>query len=149
MYQWADGNIESIKFFCFNGGHCFTYTLIIQNRLTIAETIDGTTSYHCFQPNGQTKLELYTLSTDEISVVTNLHGSKGLFVDINSLKIGHYVAAVYESHWYPSCILKINWDQRDLLFKSMHKSCIRVVMAKTASFGHPEMIISCDIWTCS
>ena len=99
-----------------------SHTLIIQNRLTIAETIDGTRSYHCFLPNGQTKLELYTLSTDEISVVKNLHGSKRLFVDINSLKIGHYVAAVYESHWYPSFILEINCDQRDLSVKSMHNS---------------------------
>ena len=38
------------------------------------------------------------------------------------LKIGHYVAAVYEGQWYPSLILEINWDQRDLLVKSMHNS---------------------------
>ena len=62
-------------------------------RLTIAETIDGTRSYHCFQLNGETKLELYTLSADEIFVFKNLHGSKGLFVDIDCLKIGLYVAA--------------------------------------------------------
>ena len=68
-----------------------------------------------FWPNVQTKLELYILSADEIFVVKNLHASKGLFVDIDCLKIGHYVAAVYEGQWYPSLILEINWDQRDLL----------------------------------
>ena len=50
----------------------------------------------------------------------NLHTSKGLFVDIECLKIGLYVAAVYEGQWYPSLILEINWDQWDLLVKSMH-----------------------------
>ena len=77
---------------------------------------------HCFQPDGETKLELYTLSADEIFVVKNLYASKDLFVDIDCLKIGHYVAAVYEGQWYPSLILEINWDQRDLLVKSMHNS---------------------------
>ena len=99
-----------------------SHTSINQNRLTTAETIDGKRSYHCFRPNGETKLELYTLSADEIFVVKNLHASKGLFVDIDCLKIGHYVAAVYEGQWYPSLILEINWDQRDLLVKSMHNS---------------------------
>ena len=55
-------------------------------------------------------------------VVKNLHASKGLFVDIDCLKIGHYVAAVYEGQWCPSLILAINWNQRDLLVKSMHSS---------------------------
>ena len=95
---------------------------IIQNRLTIAETIDGTRIYHCFWPNGQAKLELYTLSADEIFAVKNLHASKGLFVDIDCLKTGHYVAAVYEGQWYQNLILEINWDKRDLLVKSMHNS---------------------------
>ena len=45
-----------------------------------------------------------------------------IFVDIDCLKIGHYVAAIYEGQWYPSLILEINWDQRDLLVKSMHNS---------------------------
>ena len=36
MYEWEDENIESIKFFCFNRGHCFRY--LNQNRLTTAET---------------------------------------------------------------------------------------------------------------
>ena len=55
-------------------------------------------------------------------VVKNLHASKGLFVDIDCLKIGHYVAAVYEGQWYQNLILEINWDKRDLLVKSMHNS---------------------------
>ena len=38
----------------------------------------------------------YIPSPGEIFVVKNLHASKGLFVDIDCLKIGHYVAAVYE-----------------------------------------------------
>ena len=67
----------------------------------------------------------------------NLHGSKGTFVDTDCLKIGHDMAAVYEAEWYPSLILEINWDQGDLV-------CITLVMIKTASFGHPEMIyITC------
>ena len=32
------------------------------------------------------------------------------------------MAAVYEGQWYPSLILEINWDQRDLLVKSMHNN---------------------------
>ena len=94
MYEWADENIENNIFLCFNRGHCFRY--LNQNRLTTAETIDGKRSYHCFWPNGETKVELYTLSADKIFVVKNLYASKGLFVDIDCLKIGHYVAAVYE-----------------------------------------------------
>ena len=62
------------------------------------------------------------MSADEIFAVKNLHVTKGLFVDIDCLKIGHYMAAVYEAQWHPSLILEINWDQRDLLVKSMHKS---------------------------
>ena len=122
MYEWADENIENIKFFYVSTEDIASHTKIIQNRLTTAETIDGTRSYHCFRPNGETKLELYTLSADEIFVVKNLYASKDLFVDIDCLKIGHYVAAVYEGQWYPSLILEINWDQRDLLVKSMHNS---------------------------
>ena len=99
-----------------------SHASIIQNRLTIAETIDGTRSYHWFRPNGQTKLELYTLSANKIFAVKNLHGSKRLFVDIDCLKIGHYVAEVYEGQWYPSLILEINWDQRGLLVKSTHNN---------------------------
>ena len=83
-----------------------SHTSINQNRLTIAETIDGTRSYHCFQLNCETKLELYTLSADEIFVFKNLHASKRLFVDSGCLKVGHYVAAVYEGQWYPSTGIK-------------------------------------------
>ena len=122
MYEWADENIENIKFFYVSTDDIASHTSINQNSLTTAETIDGTRSYHRFRPNGETKLQLYTLSADEIFVVKNLHASKGLFVDIDCLKIGHYVAAVYEDQWYPSLILEINWDQRDLLVKSMHSS---------------------------
>ena len=50
----------------------------------------------------------------------NLHGSKGIFVDTDCLKIGHDMAAVYEAQWYPSLILEINSDQGDLLVKCMH-----------------------------
>ena len=32
------------------------------------------------------------------------------------------MAEVYEGQWYPSLILEINWDQRDLLVKSMHNN---------------------------
>ena len=99
-----------------------SHTSINQNRLTTAETIDGTRSYHCFRPNGETNLELYTLLADEIFVVKNLHASKSLFVDIDCLKIDHYVAVVYEGQWYPRLILEINWDQGDQLVKSTHNS---------------------------
>ena len=103
MYQWADENIEHIKFFYVSMDEIASHTSIIQNRLTIAETIYGTRSYHCFRSDGKTKLELYILSTDEIFVVKNLHASKGLHNIILGL-------------------------------------CIIVVMTKTASFGHPDMI---------
>ena len=68
------------------------------------------------------KLELHTLPADEIFVVKNLHVTKGLFVDTDCLGIGHYVAAVCEGQWYPSLILEINWNQRDLLVKSMYNN---------------------------
>ena len=69
LYEWADENIENIKFFYVSTEDIASHTKIIQNRLTTAETIDGTRSYYCFRPNGQTKLELYTLSADEILTV--------------------------------------------------------------------------------
>ena len=77
MYEWADENIENIKFFYVSKEDIASHTSINQNRLTTAETIDGTRSYHCFRPNGETRLELYTLSADEIFAVKNLHASKG------------------------------------------------------------------------
>ena len=76
MYEWADENIENIKFFYVSKEDIASHTSINQNRLTTAETIDGTRSNHCFQPS-ETKLELYTLSADEVFVVKNLHASKG------------------------------------------------------------------------
>ena len=108
IYEWADENIENIKFFYASTVDIASHTSINQNKVTTAEVFDDTRSYHCFQPNGETKLELYTLSTDEICVVKNLHVSKGLFVDIDCLKVGHYVAAVYEGQWHPSLIFEIN-----------------------------------------
>ena len=91
--------------------HCFQPIGKTKLELyTLSETIAGTRSYHCFQPNGKTKLELYTLSADEICFVKNLHASKGLFVDTDCLKVGHYVAAIYEGQWHPSLIFEINWD---------------------------------------
>ena len=77
MYECADENIENIKFFYVSKEDIASHTSINQNRLTTAETIDGTRSNHCFQPNSETKLELYTLSADEVFVVKNLHASKG------------------------------------------------------------------------
>ena len=77
MYEWADENIENINFFNVSTEDIASHTSINQNRLTTAETIDGTRSNHCFQPNSETKLELYTLSADEVFVVKNLHASKG------------------------------------------------------------------------
>ena len=106
MYQWADGNKKTLSF-SVPTEDISSQTSIFQNRLTVAETIDGTRSYHCFRPNSQTKLELYNMSTDEM-FVKNLHIREGLFVDIECLKIGHYVAAVCEGQWYPSLILQIN-----------------------------------------
>ena len=98
MYEWADENIENIKFFYVSTEDIASHTSITinQNSLTTAETIDSTRSYHRFQPNGETKLELYTLSAHEIFVVKNLHASKWLFVDNDCLKNSHFLAAVYE-----------------------------------------------------
>ena len=42
MYQWADENIENIKFFYVSTEDITSHTSIIQNRLTVAETIDRT-----------------------------------------------------------------------------------------------------------
>ena len=104
-YVWMDRwkYRKHKMFLCFNGGPCFIY-------LNQSEQADccRNKSYHCFRPNGEIKLELYTLSADEIFVVKNLHVSKGLFVDIDCLKVGHYVAAVYEGQWHPSLIFEIN-----------------------------------------
>ena len=77
MYEWADENIENINIFNVSTEDIASHTSVNQNRLTTAETIDGTRSYHCFRPNGETRLELYTLSADEIFAVKNLHASKG------------------------------------------------------------------------
>ena len=76
-----------------------------------------------------------------ILVVKNLQASKGLFVDIDCLKIGHCVAAVYEGQRYPSLILEINWDQRDLLIKSIHNSG----NDKNCFLWPPRDDISCSI----
>ena len=77
MYEWADENRENINFFYVSREDIASHTSINQNRPTTAETIDGTRSYPCFRPNDETKLELYTLSADEIFVVKNLYASKG------------------------------------------------------------------------
>ena len=42
MYQWTDENIENIKFFYVSTEDITSHTSIIQNRLTVAETIDRT-----------------------------------------------------------------------------------------------------------
>ena len=137
MYQLANENIENIEFFNVSKEDIASYTSIIQNRLNIAETYGGTRNYHCFGVNDQTKLELYTLSADEIFVIKNLRPSEWLFVDTDCLKTGHYVAAVCEGQCYPSLTLETNWDQKDLLVK---QKLLMTITRKTASFGHPEMI---------
>ena len=91
MYEWVDKNIENIKFFYVSTEDTASHTSINRNRLTTAETIDSTRSYHCFRPNGETKLELYSLSVYEIFVV---------ILDNDCLKNSHFVAAVYEGQWY-------------------------------------------------
>ena len=98
-----------IKFFYVSTEDIASHTSINKNRLHTAETIDDIRSYHSFRPNGETKLELYTLSADEICVVKNLRLSENW-------------SLCGSSQWYPSLILEINWDQRDLLVKSMHNS---------------------------
>ena len=77
MYEQTDENIENINFFYISTKDIASHTSTNQNRLTTAEAIDGTRSYHYFRPNGETKLELYTLSANEIFVVKNPHASKG------------------------------------------------------------------------
>ena len=42
MYQWADENIENIKFFYVSTEDITSHTSIIQNRVTVVETIDRT-----------------------------------------------------------------------------------------------------------
>ena len=96
MHERADENLENIKFFYVSTEDIASHTSINQNSLTTAETIDSTRSYHRFRPNGETKLELYTLSAHEIFAAKNLHASKWLFVDNDCLKNSHFLAAVYE-----------------------------------------------------
>ena len=106
MYEWADENIENKIFLCFNRGHCFTY----QNHSEQAD--------YCRNNWWHKKLSLF--STKWSNKAWAIY--RVSWWDIDCLKIGHYLAAVYEGQWYPSLILEINWDQRDLLVKSMHNS---------------------------
>ena len=93
-------------FLCFNRGHCFTY----QNHSEQAD---------CCRNNWWHK-KLSLFSTKWSNKAWAIY--RVSWWDIDCLKIGHYLAAVYEGQWYPSLILEINWDQRDLLVKSLHNS---------------------------
>ena len=112
MGRWKD---RKKKCFCFNGVHCLTY-------LNQSEQAD-----YCRSNWWHKKLSLFsTLSYIPCQliryVLLKIFMQAKEFVDIDCLKIGHYVAAVYEGQWCPSLMFEISWDQRDLLVKSIHNS---------------------------
>ena len=122
MFQWVDANIQNIKFFFITNTDVAAHKLSIQDRLQSADTIDGTRSYHLFRPYGNSKIELYSLSTDSTYVLKDLCEFKGLFIDLDDVKPNVYVAAVFEERWCVSLVLEIFREEGDVKVKSMHNS---------------------------
>ena len=118
-------------FLCFNRGHCFTY----QNHSEQAD--------YCRNNWWHKKLSLF--STKWSNKAWAIYPVS--WWDIDCLKIGHYLAAVYEGQWYPSLILEINWDQRDLLVKSAWQWLWQKLLLLATQKWYMSCAIHLHYWT--
>ena len=101
MYEWCEQNIKNIKFFYVSSNDVALHKSVIKERLTSAKTIPGSRSHHRFIPCNEGNLKMFVLSCDQVYSEVSACGKNKLHLDvIGKVKIGSYVAAVYDCRWY-------------------------------------------------
>ncbi|MCH2405822.1 MAG: hypothetical protein MK200_06475, partial [Nitrosopumilus sp.] len=93
----------------------------IRNRLDDAKTFNGSRSHHCFLPSkeGKNVLTMLVHSSDKFYINLELNLDENDIVPRDELKVGLYIAAIYDEQWYIGVILDISHDNDDARIKFM------------------------------
>lgn len=130
MFQWADENIDGIKFFFVsdddvqrNANKCQ-----LEKRYSLSKTVSGTRSHHCFIPTSEGSLEMRRLSADDVcSTVLLGENQESSFPnkslpDSDDFQPGKYIACMYDQEWYIGNIVERSEENNDVYVKFMKRS---------------------------
>ena len=135
MFEWADKNIEGIKYFYVSNNDVKTNTdaYKLDARFSLSKTICGTRSHHSFVPMSEGKLEMRRLSSDPDSLCSIVsigdHAVKPStssdvqsLTDPNEYQPGQYIACTYDNEWYIGIIMGHSEEQNDVYVRFMTRA---------------------------
>ena len=130
--DWADQNIEGIKFFFVSDGDVQKNASRFQLNLrySLSKTITGTRSHHSFVPISKCQIQMRRLSVDILSDNITIGNSKFKSGAIQNMPIkntdeyhpGKYIASLYEYEWYIGIIIERSEEHSDVFVKFMKRS---------------------------
>ena len=95
----------------------------LEKRYKLGSTVEGTRSFHHFQPLAINKIQAKYLSTESNHHVTHTFGISPEDQNrqlIDSLKINDYITCIYGDHWWLALVTEIDREQKDAFCKFMH-----------------------------
>lgn len=135
MYEWANGNIENVKFLYVSTEDIRLHEteLELEKRYTSAKTVTGTRSHHSYIPIANGKLEMRRISEDvtfsivsvrnsDETVETSATPGHEISEDFSCYQPGQYVACVYDANWYVANIIERSDEHNDVYCHFMKRS---------------------------
>lgn len=114
----------------------------MESRFKDVQTLPGTRSFHNFQPIDEFgMIEARRISSDETPAFTfNLSNKQQtLFVKIEDLYPGCFIACIYDNLWYYGMVSEVNAEEDDVIVKFLHPH------GPSASFFWPQREDVCAV----
>ena len=113
LFDWANAHIPGVQFFYVESNAVETLFLtVLANRFKDLKTVPGTRTHHCFRVSNN-ELCMYRMSSDTLGITTKSAAP-------TIVRVGQYVAAMYDEDWYVGVIQEVCQDTSDAHIKFMH-----------------------------
>ena len=120
LFDFCESNIQGIKCFYVCSSDIERNRLFLEKRFKESKRIPGTRSYHSFVPVGKGKFRVSRVSGDSENETQCSVDDKSREIAIESIKVGAYVACVYDRDWFVGIVLDISAEHNEVRVRFMH-----------------------------
>ena len=123
LFTYCDTNVQKIKFFYIPKCDIESVRSIQEERFRFGHTLAGTRDNHYFVPIDNTSIRVHRVSTDNLSFIACIEKSPKFSTNkivIQHLRIGMYVACIYDKKWWIGNVCETSTDKSDALITFMH-----------------------------
>ena len=123
VHAFCSSNFDGIQFFTIRKAEMTSIRTLLEERYKLGSTVEGTRSFHHFQPLSTTKIQAKFLSVETEYAITHsfLQTEQDAHDElIASLSQNDYITCVYGNFWWVAMVLKVDCEEKDALCSFMH-----------------------------